>query len=100
MKQLSEDQKRHLRRLGHNLKPVVLMGAAGLTPAVMKEIELALDHHELIKVKVVAEDREAKRALIESIAGQTGAAIAQAIGHIVLLYRPNPKKTKNRVALP
>lgn len=97
---LNEQQKRHLRRLGHELKPVVRLGNAGLTEAVMKEIELALDHHELIKVKVVAEDREQRATLTEEISRATGAAIAQTIGQIVLLYRANPKKKSHRVALP
>lgn len=96
---LSEPQKHHLKRLGHALKPVVLMGSAGLTPAVMNEIELTLDHHELIKVKLVAEDREQRRTLAAEIAESTGAALVQLIGNIALLYRPNPDK-KRRIALP
>lgn len=100
MKPLNEEQKRHLRRLGHSLKPVVRLGNAGLTPAVLNEIELALDHHELIKVKVVAEDREQRQSLIERITADTGAALAQSIGQIALLYRPNPKKKGQRIALP
>lgn len=52
---LSNKQKQHLKGLAHNLKPVVLMGANGLTEAVLAEIEIALNHHELIKVKVVSE---------------------------------------------
>lgn len=96
---LSEPQKRHLKRLGHALKPVVLMGSAGLTPAVMNEIELTLDHHELIKVKLVAEDREQRLSLAAAIAESTGAALVQLIGNIALLYRPNPDK-KRKIALP
>lgn len=99
MRQLTEAQKRHLRRLGHQLSPVVRLGNAGLTAAVMNEIEIALDHHELIKVKVVAEDREERKTLTESIANDTDSIVVQAIGNIILLYRPNPKK-KQRVALP
>lgn len=99
MTQLTEEQKRHLRRLGHQLDPVVRLGNAGLTPAVMNEIEIALNHHELIKVKVVAEDREQRKAFIETISGETRSAVVQSIGNIALLYRGNPKK-KNRIALP
>lgn len=62
---LSTKQKQHLKGLAHNLKPVVLMGANGLTEAVLAEIEIALDHHELIKVKVASEDRETKNLIIE-----------------------------------
>jgi RNA-binding protein len=96
---LSEAQKRHLRRLGHSLKPVVLMGSAGLTPAVMNEIELSLDHHELIKVKLAADDRQQRRTLAAEIAGRTNAETVQLVGNIALLFRPNPEK-KRRIALP
>ena len=99
MTQLTEEQKRHLRRLGHELKPVVRLGNAGLTAAVMNEVEIALDHHELIKVKVVAEDREQRNALIQTIASDSNAAIVQSIGNVAVLYRGNPKK-KARIALP
>lgn len=99
MTALSEDQKRHLRRLGHALKPVVLMGGAGLTPNVSQEIELALEHHELIKVKLVSDSREQRRLLAADIAVQAGAELVQLIGNIALLYRPNPQK-KKRIALP
>lgn len=99
MSALSEDQKRHLRRLGHGLKPVVLMGSSGLTPAVSEEIKLALEHHELIKVKLVADDRRQRQTLAAQIAEQAGAALVQQVGNIALLYRPNPEK-KRRIALP
>lgn len=96
---LNEAQKRHLRRLGHALKPVVMMGSAGLTPAVSAEIELALAHHELIKVKLVSEDREQRQALATGIADTAKAVLVQSVGNMILLYRPNPKK-KQRIALP
>ena len=99
MTALSEAQKRHLRRLGHTLKPVVLMGGAGLTPAVRHEIELALEHHELIKIKLVSDNREQRQLLAADIAIQAKAVQVQLIGNIVLLYRPNPDK-KRRIALP
>ncbi len=100
MLRLTEEQKRHLRRLGHELNPVVRTGNAGLTEAVLLEIEGALGHHELIKVKLVAEDRQQRQGFAEEICARTGAALVQSIGQIVLLYRPNPDKKKNRIALP
>lgn len=96
---LNDEQRRHLRRLGHQLKPVVRTGNAGLSEAVMNEIELGLAHHELMKVKLIAEDRDEKQAYIDRIRSETGAEVVQSIGHVVLLYRPNPKK-KNRIPLP
>ncbi|MFN2308550.1 MAG: ribosome assembly RNA-binding protein YhbY [Gammaproteobacteria bacterium] len=90
---LTESQRRHLRGLGHALKPVVIIGNAGLTPAVMAEIEQAIAHHELIKVRVNAADREARAAMIEAICAQTQGQPIQVIGHVLLLFRRNPKKT-------
>lgn len=100
MLKLTEEQKRHLRRLGHQLKPVVRTGNAGLSEPVMIEIEAALDYHELIKVKLVTEDREQRREFAERICHETGATQVQSIGQIVLLYRPNPKRKGARIALP
>ena len=91
---LSDQQKRHLRGLGHTLKPVVILGNAGLTENVTAEIDQALTHHELIKVRVNAADRETRAALIEAICAQTKGLAIQTIGHILLLYRRNPKKPR------
>ncbi|MBI5041434.1 MAG: ribosome assembly RNA-binding protein YhbY [Gammaproteobacteria bacterium] len=91
---LTDQQKRHLRGLGHTLKPVVILGNAGLTENVLTEIDQALTHHELIKVRVNAADRETRAALIETICAQTKGHTIQIIGHILLLFRRNPKKPR------
>ena len=91
---LTDQQKRHLRGLGHVLKPVVILGNAGLTENVMAEIDQALTHHELIKIRVNAADRESRAALIETICAQTKGEAVQTIGHILLLFRRNPKKPR------
>lgn len=95
---LNEKQKRHLRALGHKLKPVVLTGSAGLTEAVYREIDAALTYHELIKVRVNAEDRVDRDAMITEICGHSAAELIQRIGHIALLYRRNEERP--RVQLP
>jgi RNA-binding protein len=100
MLKLNEQQRRHLRRLGHQLKPVVRTGNAGLTEAVLLEIEGALEHHELIKVKLVAEDREQRQAFSDDICRRTGAALVQSVGQMILLYRANPQRKGQRIALP
>lgn len=92
--QLNEHQKRHLRGLGHALKPVVIVGNAGLTETVLAEIEQAVDHHELVKVRINAADREARAAMIETICAHTKGHAIQCIGHILLLFRRNPKKAR------
>ncbi|MCC6302091.1 MAG: ribosome assembly RNA-binding protein YhbY [Gammaproteobacteria bacterium] len=88
---LTPRQRIHLRALAHALKPVVSTGQRGLTPAVLNEIEQALGHHELVKVKLVAPDREARREMTEEICRATGCAWVQSIGHIAVLYRPARK---------
>lgn len=100
MTTLNDEQKQYLRRLGHELKPVVLMGAAGLTPAVQAEIDKALDDHELIKVKIVAEDRDHRKALGRQICVDNKAALVQGIGNIVLIFRRSRIEKKRRIALP
>jgi RNA-binding protein len=96
---LNEHQKRHLRRLGHGLKPVVRTGNAGLTDAVLAELDVALRDHELVKVKLVANDRNQRRQYVEQLIEATGAELVQSIGHMVLVYRPNPDK-RDPIALP
>lgn len=84
---LSETFKRELRGRGHGLKPVVSIGNAGLSKAVLREIELSLEHHELMKIRIGAADREARSAMIEQICTRFGAELVQAIGHVALIYR-------------
>ena len=94
---LSNKQIRHLRGLAHNLKPVVLLGQHGLTEAVMNEIEIALDHHELIKIKLSGE-RDEREEMRNQIVANTGAEIVQSIGRMVIIFKRNTKKP--RVELP
>lgn len=98
MVELNEDQKRYLRGLAHHLKPVVLMGARGLTSAVMAEIRQALNDHELIKVKLNPGDRDQRSRDVALIRDETGAALVQRVGNIACLYRRHPEKPK--IALP
>jgi RNA-binding protein len=83
--------KKKLRADAHTLKPIVTIGQSGLTAPVLAEIELALDHHELIKVKIRAE-RDSRKLISEQIHNNTGAEIIQSIGQVVVIYRLNPKK--------
>lgn len=90
---LNNKQKQHLKSLAHPLKPVVLLGANGLTEGVLAEIEGALEHHELIKVKVPADERELRTAIAEAITRETGAHLVQTIGKTLVLYRPAQEPT-------
>jgi RNA-binding protein len=89
---LTNKQKRHLRNLGHELQPVILTGAAGLSPGLVAELDGALEHHELVKVRIRAGDRNARDAMIHSLCDQTGADLVQRIGRVALLWRPNPER--------
>ena len=84
---LSNAQKRYLRGLAHDLKPVVMIGAKGVGPSLLTELDQALEMHELLKVKVAAEDREQRDALIESLLEPSRAALVARIGHVAVLYR-------------
>lgn len=86
------EQRKQLRAKSHHLKPVVITGNAGITPAVLKEIGLALDHHELIKVRINAADRSQREEMTQAICSELDATLIQAIGHIITIYRPSPTK--------
>jgi RNA-binding protein len=89
---LKSELKKQLRAKAHALKPVIITGQAGISPPVLFEINAALDHHELIKVRVNAEDRDQRKEMSAMICTETGAELIQAIGHIITLYRENPDK--------
>lgn len=91
---LSEHQKRHLRGLGHALKPVVMVGGNGLSEGVLREIELSIAHHELIKVKVAAGDRELRDGMIGEICESCRAELVQRVGNMALLFRRNHNNPK------
>ena len=84
---MKTDLKKFLKAKAHALKPVVITGQHGITPNVLNEIELALDHHELIKVRVNAADREERAELVAAIMDATKAELIKAIGHVITLFR-------------
>ena len=83
--------KKKLRAEAHSLKPVVMIGQSGLTDAVLAELQLALNTHELLKVKIRAE-REDRKLITEKICANSGAELIQSIGQIAVIYRLNPNK--------
>lgn len=91
-------QRRFLRSKAHHLKPVVMVGQHGLGENVMHEINLALDTHELIKVKLSAGDREEKKSILGKIVSNSRAELIQSIGHVAVLFRRNHQKP--RIELP
>ena len=95
---LSPSQRRYLRSLAHDLSPVILLGAKGATDAVVKELDLALTLHELVKVKLSGGDKEERQAQIQFLTEGTAAESVQEIGHIVVLFRRNTDDPKLALA--
>ncbi len=86
---LTNKQKQHLKSLAHSLKPVVMLGNNGLTEAIIAEIDQALTYHELIKVKIISEDRQMLKLITDAITRETQACNVQVIGKILTIYRPS-----------
>ena len=92
--QLTPAQRKDQRALAHHLNPVVMIGSDGLTPAVQREINAALDAHGLIKVRVFSDDRNARAQLFLTLADTLDAAPIQHIGKLLVLWRPMPDKER------
>ncbi len=90
--ELDKNQRLELRAQAQALQPVVLLGQAGLTEAVFAEIDRALNAHALIKVRVPVDDRDEREMFYAAMADRLGAARVQAIGKLVVLYRPLPEE--------
>jgi putative YhbY family RNA-binding protein len=94
MLKLTPAQRSDLRSQAHGLDPVVMIGDSGLTPAVMKEIDVSLNSHGLLKIRVLGDDRDARVAHYETICTDLGAAPVQHIGKLLVIYRPKKEITK------
>ena len=88
---LSKNAQKYLRGISHDTKPVVTVADKGLTENIMLEIEVCLDQHELIKIKLRT-DRETRQQHTDTIIAETGAQKIQSIGQTLTIYRANPKK--------
>lgn len=91
MSNKADQESKRMRAIGHKLKPVVTVAGKGLTEGVIGEIERALTDHELIKIKLAADSREAREELARQICARTSAAVVQTIGHVALLLRRSKK---------
>lgn len=92
--QLTTAQRKDKRAEAHHLDPVVIIGGEGLTPAVVKEADAALNAHGLIKVRVFSDDRDTRDGMLAALADRLNAAPIQHIGKLLVLWRPVPEKTK------
>jgi len=91
---LSKNQIKHLVSLAHHLKPVIMVGQHGVSENLLKELEIALDHHELVKIKIAGEDRDSRQQMIQQLCEASGAQTVQAIGKTLTLFRRNRQKPK------
>lgn len=85
--QLNDKQKKYLRGLAHDLKPVVYVGNSGVTPGVTAELDQNLEHHELIKIRLRVGDRDARDTAIEQVLDRSHAELIGRIGNVAILYR-------------
>lgn len=92
--QLTPAQRKERRSEAHHLDPVVMVGGDGLTDAVKKEADAALNAHGLIKVRVFSDDRAAREAMFQILANELSAAPIQHIGKLLILWRPTPEREK------
>jgi RNA-binding protein len=94
-------QRKYLRSLGHRLKPVVLVGQKGAAENVVEALEEALAHHELAKIKFIAnKDRTEKSKMADELRQVTGAHLVGTLGHTALFYRPHPQPDQRKIVLP
>ena len=91
---LTPSERKEKRADAHHLAPVVMIGGEGLSPAVVKETDAALNAHGLIKVRVFSDERETRETMLASLAEQLDAAPIQHIGKLLVLWRPMPAKEK------
>jgi putative YhbY family RNA-binding protein len=98
MEPLTPAERRALKARAHHLHPLVLVGDAGLTPAVLREIDVHLKSHELIKIRVAGDDRDARAVMIGEICASLDASPVQHIGKILVIFRPKPKAADEKPA--
>ncbi len=98
MKELTSVERRGLRAQAHHLRPVIMIGKTGLTPAVLKEIDIALKSLELIKIRVLGDDRERREGLAGEICAALDASPVQQIGKMLVVFRPRPEEDRPKPA--
>ncbi len=92
--QSTNQQRKILKAKAHHLKPVIRIGQKGVSESLIAETEVALDHHELIKIHIAGDDRDARKQMAEKVAADTGALLVDQIGKVAVLFRKNKNKEK------
>jgi RNA-binding protein len=88
MKRLTNNQKKYLRKLAHDLNPVVMIGQQGLSEAVLSELDSTMKKHELLKINIRVDDRNKKKEMVDRIIKLSEALLVQIIGSVLVIYRP------------
>ncbi|MCK4840460.1 MAG: ribosome assembly RNA-binding protein YhbY [Methylococcales bacterium] len=96
---MNSEKKKQFKAQAHLLKPVIIVGQAGLTESVLKEIEITLDTHELIKIKIRA-DKEHRNQICDQIITESKAELIQSIGQVIVIYRKKPEAKKIKTTGP
>lgn len=91
--------RQHLKALAHHLDPLVVIGKSGMSETVIEAVKIALADHELIKVRF-GDFKEEKKELATELASKTGSILVNLLGHLAILYRPNPDITQRKIVLP
>ena len=89
---IKKEQKKYLRSLAHDSKPIIWIGQHGLTDNVLEELENALSHHELVKIKIRVGDREEREKVTAAICEKTGAELIKKIGNTATVFRRNTEQ--------
>ncbi len=93
---LTPARRTELKARAHHLETVVIIGDAGMTPAVLREIDVHLKSHELIKIRVAGDDRDARAAMIDTVCGELNASLVQHIGKTLIVFRPKPPESATK----
>lgn len=99
MIELNSSQRKYLRKVGHHLDPLIIVGKQGVTDMLVRAVSEALEHHELVKVRF-NEFKDEKRELIDELVRRTGSQVAGMIGHVALLYKEQPDEEKRKIIFP
>ncbi len=99
MIELNSSQRKYLRKVGHHLDPLIIIGKQGLTDMLVRAVSEALEHHELVKVRF-NEFKDEKRELTDELVRRTGSQVAGMIGHVTLLYKEQPDEEKRKIIFP
>ncbi len=96
---MNSRQRKYLKALAHKLKPVIYIGKGGVSTEILKAADIALDDHELIKVKFI-ENKDQKKDLTDMLCRETSSELTGIIGHMAILYRPSRIPGKRKIKLP